>query len=388
MLNRRTFIKGLAGSAILTSLPELQWAGCITDTRRAYGIIDKNGAMLLWPLAEFLSPFYDGLAIIGRNDKCGYVNSLGQIIIPCEYDIAVLWHGCDRLMVSSGNDSFFINRRNEAIRQMKDNIKYHICFCDDVASICIDDKWGFIDVNGDIVIDPVFDYDPLTGEFTYPYFSEGLAAIRENGKWGFIDKSGIFRIAPRFDAVRGFKDGLAYVRIEGKCGAINHDGEIIIKTDFDGISINRPLISISKNGKLGFMDYEGNIKIPVKYDAAGIFSDGLAWVRFEGGEGFIDESGELVLKCSTSSSRTWGSFAEGRCLIEVNEKCGFMDTSGSIVIEPKYDNCCCFSEGLAAVEIAGKWGFINTTGETVIDFRFKDSAWNYLFENGSCIVRV
>jgi hypothetical protein len=48
-------------------------------------------------------------------------------------------------------------------------------------------------------------------------FGEGLAAVRvgdeEAGKWGYIDKQGKMVIEPQFGQARAFGEGLALVRI-------------------------------------------------------------------------------------------------------------------------------------------------------------------------------
>ena len=67
-------------------------------------------------------------------------------------------------------------------------------------------KYGFIDKNGKVVIEPQFDD-------TYP-FSEGLAMVEKDGKRGYIDKSGKVVIEPQFDEVGDFSEGLAGVAIE------------------------------------------------------------------------------------------------------------------------------------------------------------------------------
>jgi len=50
-------------------------------------------------------------------------------------------------------------------------------------------------------------------------------------------------------------------------------------------------------------------------------------------------------------------------------KFGYIDKTGSWVIEPRFDNASSFSEGLAAVSEDGEWGYVDTTGTMVIEPR-------------------
>ncbi len=58
------------------------------------------------------------------------------------------------------------------------------------------------------------------------------------------------------------------------------------------------------------------------------------------------------------------------------DKWGFMDTIGNLVIEAKYDDVGPFSEGLAAVNLNGKWGYVDHSGAMVIQPIFR-SAWAF-----------
>ena len=55
-------------------------------------------------------------------------------------------------------------------------------------------KYGFIDKNGKVVIEPQF-YDVHTR-------GEGFAQVEKDGKWGYIDKNGKVVIEPQFDDAR------------------------------------------------------------------------------------------------------------------------------------------------------------------------------------------
>ena len=55
-------------------------------------------------------------------------------------------------------------------------------------------------------------------------------------------------------------------------------------------------------------------------------------------------------------------FSQSLACVEVNDKWGYIDTKGNIVIPAVYDDAYSFSQGLAAVKVNGKWGYIDTKG--------------------------
>jgi glucan-binding YG repeat protein len=93
------------------------------------------------------------------------------------------------------------------------------------------DKWGYVDKTGKVVINPQFDLASS--------FEEGLAAVntgyamgnanypRLNGKWGYLDKTGKYAINPQFEEGMPFQDGLAAVKVGGKWGYVNKTGRYI-----------------------------------------------------------------------------------------------------------------------------------------------------------------
>jgi hypothetical protein len=67
-------------------------------------------------------------------------------------------------------------------------------FSEGLARVLLNDKTGFINKNGNIVIECIYD--------DAKDFKGGMAAVKRNGLWGFIDTSGNFIIQPQFDGIR------------------------------------------------------------------------------------------------------------------------------------------------------------------------------------------
>ncbi len=81
----------------------------------------------------------------------------------------------------------------------------------DLFPIQQNDKWGYINKKGEVVIQPQF--EGRLGE-SIGFFSEGLAvACIESRKCGYIDETGKFAINPQFEHASRFSEGLAAVQV-------------------------------------------------------------------------------------------------------------------------------------------------------------------------------
>ena len=105
-----------------------------------------------------------------------------------------------------------------------------------------------------------------------------------------------------------------------------------------------------------------------------------SWGRFEKGfsgkYGFVDSMGRIIIPMTFDFAEP---FKEGLAIVKIQDKYGFINQQGEIVIPAKYDEAESFCEGFAVVCI-GKWvteiddrkyGFINKKGQEVIPIQFK-----------------
>jgi hypothetical protein len=133
-------------------------------------------------------------------------------------------------------------------------------------------------------------------------------------------------------------------------------------------------------GKYGFIDRTGRFRIPPRYNGAGQFSEGVAYVWFWAGDkrqdGIVDTNGNFKELPATNEYEF--IFHDGLARFQTpsgqERKYGYMDKTGRAVIEPQFYNAGHFSEGLAWVSmlVERKWlyGFIDKTGKFVIEPQF------------------
>ena len=103
---------------------------------------------------------------------------------------------------------------------------------------------------------------------------------KDNGKWGYINKNGEFIIEPQFDNADNFSEGYACVELDGKWGYINNKGKFVIKPQFDkGYCFSEGLAAVKIGDNWGYIDKTGKYIINPIYTLAQSFVGGIAPVK-------------------------------------------------------------------------------------------------------------
>jgi hypothetical protein len=93
--------------------------------------------------------------------------------------------------------------------------------------------------------------------------------------------------------------------------------------------------------------------------------------------GYENDKGEVVIVPKYDLAY---ALDEGMAAVRLNGKYGYIDKNGKEIVSPRYDNTWKFIGGFAAVKSDGKYGFIDKRGKEVIRPIYQD-AYNY---HGAC----
>jgi hypothetical protein len=107
--------------------------------------------------------------------------------------------------------------------------------------------------------------------------------------------------------------------------------------------------------------------------ATALSTDGyLHLIRSGEKSGFIDASGTVVVQPRLSQAQ---GFSEGFAAVQprLDGKWGYIDLAGQMVIPATFDDAGGFSQGCAAVREDDKWGFIDSSGRVVIQPQYDDA---------------
>lgn len=340
---------------------------------------------------------------IYRSQKLGFINELGQEVIPTIYSNKSSGFSEERTPVQVGGNWGHIDSSGRTITPFKYQKTYD--FREGYAAVVENSKFGFVDTTGKLVI-------PVRFEGAYR-FSEGLAPVMLNGRWGYINYSGNIVISASQESFPGeFQNGIARVGQPPftPFGAINRQGQLVLAKKYyqqwcrskdPFFSEGLEPVKLQEQGQYGFINRSGDVVIPPQYDQADAFSEGLARVSFGSSHGYIDKTGKLLIDHGYVVS---SSFSEGRARVGIiepetdcgngwqskNGKWGYIDTTGRLIIPLIYSTATDFSGGLAHISVgepckSKKNGYINRQGIQVVPATF-DGAEPFM--DGLALVRA
>ncbi|TAF32205.1 MAG: WG repeat-containing protein [Cytophagales bacterium] len=431
-----------------------------------HGAINFKGQVILPFEYDFsaMSPHNDTLLVVRKNGKWGMVSAKNKVIVPVEYDKLKYLYKDGKALIEifkNQNKFLYFNNKGEFLTALV--AQNAGMLGDGLIPAKLNDKWGFVDIKGQTVISPVYD--------SALQFVDGLAPVMQGGKWGFVDKNGKTSISLRFEAAQPFAKGAAIVKEKGLWGVINSQGSwlypatctsigafdqnglAIAYSDVKGLQLCAPL---STEGKLlgkkfmyksmlefseglapvqlsdpdatkqlwGFIDLQGNLKIPATYAQAQPFADGYARVKLSRTSkqwSYINKNAEIVIKARYQNSSDFGQgvavgdgglifdpqakivgqiqdskvrtsvgFVEGKIAAQAQDGFCHFKKDGKPLYKARYDSVTSFSNGIAFAKSGEIWELTRKVetatskgklDETKINFT-KPKMMDYIAENG------
>ena len=259
-------------------------------------------------LSRFLTdikPFSLGLAAVKTGSKWKYINSSGDFICRESFDEAGYFNYCmelepaEKLAVVKVNDSIlYLKDDGTVIRPRKNSNRYQFIsqiLLDDFGTMYASANYGLA-MNGQWIIFPEMKKEDF--RYNTSIGGDGLIKFRKNRKWGFLDTNGRIAIEPRFNDARNFNNGYGIINNDGKWGIINTNGEYILdpqKYDIRKIDAYG-FIHITDDRQVGLLDLKGNEILPAKYGwCSSVSGDIIHVVGKDYKHGLMDKNGREIL---------------------------------------------------------------------------------------------
>ena len=278
-----------------------------------------------------------------------------------------------------------------------------------------DDKWGVIDQNGEIVIEPsyqemiiipnpkidvflcTYDVNYETGEYKTKalnsenkeiftqyeniealenkdannlWYEENILKIKQNDKFGAIDLEGKEILPLEYEEITpiiGIKNALK-IKKDGKWGIAGNDGKIVIEPKYSEITnLGKDNISgyivQDETRKYGIVDYSSNVVLECKYDKmSNVYGNDLYVVTENNKQKLVNKSGETVLETGFDEITEILKNKETGVIFKQNNKYGIMKTTGEIVLQPEYEELKEAKTDILISKKDSKYSIIDLTG--------------------------
>ncbi len=334
------------------------------------GFMDTKGKIIIKPTYGMVSDFYDGYANIIKDSIYGYIDKNGTEVLFKQYEQTYFWYGNTGIAVKNGK-SGLIDRKGNPLTDFIYNVIYFYGF-DHFKGIITKDTNHILDKKGTVIFNKSLEYDIKSN-----YFEEDSLLVYEkeiNNKklQGLVGLDNIIVTDPKYDNIYfiGDKDFFA-VKKNKKYGFINKLGIEVIPLIYDKVAFNvtEGIIAVKQNDKCGFINKKNETIIPFEYDEAYPFFDGIAFVKKENFYIGIDTKNRT--KVNLGPERTELPFySNNLSVFKENDKYGYINKKGKIVIPAIYEYAYPFVNRMAYVELNGKSGFINKKGKEIISIKY------------------
>ncbi len=235
----------------------------------------------------------------------------GKVITEPIWD-AASWHSSARVAkVRLGSLWQLLDENGKALTEAKwtsININF---YQPELSEIEADGQWGLLDArSGNVILEPAFQkiWKPTRDE------NPTFVAIDANGVGSLFDGAGkkicdlpglhLERVDKESKGwpLQYIDDLLCYPKESG-WGAIDTAGneKLPFKYEFIGVRgqggsiVDEGAIQVTLGGKVGFTTLDGKMISETKWDTAGFFSEGVAYVSHGKRWAFIDKTGEIAL---------------------------------------------------------------------------------------------
>lgn len=356
-----------------------------------WGLIDNSGKQILPFVYDDFIDYYNGYAGVVLGYQWGMIDKNGNEIVECKYDFESNY---DQLFIYKFHYNYikvrlgdYLGLLNTEGKEILPCIYEEIVLLNDKTVIVrYNNKEGVINLsqNGNEVL-------PIVYDSIVHIDSTHVWLVRKDNKFGYINDCGSFLLPCEYDLPSWHEDLTRFYKVF----AVSKNeityiydlnfNEITSFCDIDEVySIRDGLICARKANAIGIIDFSNNVIIPFEYETEPNclllgFNDmkfccELAAVRKNNKWGYINKSGQIMMPFIYDRAY---DFLDGRAIVMNGNilkgcKYGVIDTSGKTIVPVIYEELSRLGTFLFKAKINGKYGLLNMDGEVVVSFDYND----------------
>lgn len=191
-----------------------------------------------------------------------------------------------------------------------------------------DKKWGLMNVQGDIAIEPIYD---AIGEFK----QYGYAVMQRAGRVGLLGVNGGEIISPKYDDIKVLDSLLVAVMDEAQWMVINLQEEVILPKGYQRVHVwESQYLAFMENKKWGIRKVNGQLITAPEYDEIN-YKNGYFETKKEEALGLLNPLGKELLSPQADEIKIYN---DSLFFFKIGHRWGAVNHQGKQVLEPRFDN--------------------------------------------------
>jgi|GEM_PF-1112019 KWG Leptospira. len=284
--------------------------------KRALLVDRRTGKITDYPYDNMYRSSYmpDDLFHATRDQLSGLIDTSMAVVIPLRYRTVETFHHNRARVVSDTGEGFVDRLAREILPLHYEKLSY---FRYPVTVAIRHGRRGVLDTAGRVVIP--LDYDAVDID----YANNRIIATDSLGARIF-DRHGYLLNDRQYDRVSAFHANRATVRKNGKTGVVDYLFGELCPPIYDRIGPFKAdgMARVVNDGKIGYLDSAYQVCIPIIYDDGDIFIHGMAKVKLNGEELFVDRAGKRIYPDEATIQ------AREAAIAETKEDMRWLDFSG------------------------------------------------------------
>lgn len=325
-------------------------------SNQVWGFMNISGKTQIPPNFQEVRDFHDGRAAFRQNNKWGYIDHQGKKVIKPKYAQAHSFSNhIARVVTPKGKTKFIKPNGKLAFHLDCDNAGN---FHNNLAPFWKNNKVGYVNTSGKIIIHPTF----LDGY----EFQSNVAIIKTSSGYSIINNSGALLLPAKYKNI--YKSPLepnTIYTLKSSSGTQYYNlktQKFIGKKYTDGKAFFHESAVVKVNDKYGVINTAGDWILQPIYPNLTNLGQSRWAVKYDGDYYMIDSLDRQL----GGDFKQLYRFSEGLATAQIDQKWGYVDTSGEFIIPPIYKATWPFYDAKARVVTNDGVGFLNQDGEIII----------------------
>src|SRR4030095_566469 len=302
-----------------------------------WGFLDKQGQLAIKAEFDDVGPFSEGLAAVNKNGLWGFIDHEGGLVIEPIYKSVWAFHENKARVQQFDQPEQYIDRTGKPMDA--ENWSAADDFSNGRARVKVGNSFGYIDSSGKLLVQPIF-----TRGWN---FSDDLCIVEYQEKLGVINLKGDYVLQPKYDFIKINPSSKIILCRQGTTAfAFNQEGNEIANipeskmTDSDG-----HLVAVREGSNMYLFNLSGKKPIDTTLYTNIIYLEDSLWAgKTKEGYILLNPDGKPV---TTNAYKQINKFSDGLAAYNKGDYWGYMDQQGIERTKDVFGLAWDYKEGLA-----------------------------------------